>query len=130
LLQSSIMKLANSVVVITGAESDRGRAAALRLAKKGARLVRVARPGDALAELSARCERAGAPHAIAAPGDVTEAGVRARIAAQTVDAFGHIDLWLEDGRMPPRRKWLRRFAYALGAAALVLMVRRLGALDV
>ena len=121
------MKLANSVVVITGASSGIGRATALRLARKGARLVLVARPGDALAELSVECERAGAPHAIAAPADITDAGVRTRVVAQTIDAFGRIDRWIDAVERVRPRRWKRLLAVVLGVGVLGFGLWRLRA---
>jgi len=45
-----------AVVVITGASSGIGRAAALRFAREGARVVLAARSGQALADLAADCD--------------------------------------------------------------------------
>jgi NADP-dependent 3-hydroxy acid dehydrogenase YdfG len=64
--------LANCVVVITGASSGIGRAAADRFAQEGSRLVLAARAADPLERVAQECERRGAP-AIAIPTDVRDA---------------------------------------------------------
>ncbi|MGH9072352.1 MAG: SDR family NAD(P)-dependent oxidoreductase, partial [Acidimicrobiales bacterium] len=50
------MRISGSTIVVTGASSGIGRDAALRLARKGARVWAVARNGDRLAALAAECE--------------------------------------------------------------------------
>jgi NADP-dependent 3-hydroxy acid dehydrogenase YdfG len=60
-----------SVIVITGASSGIGRAAATAAAQQGANLVLAARQEDALRAVAAECERLGG-HALAVPTDVID----------------------------------------------------------
>ncbi len=88
-------KLRNTVVVITGASSGIGRAAAAAFAKEGASVVVAARREEPLAEVAAACERLGG-RGLAVPTDVTdEAAVRA-LARRAVEAFGRIDVWVNN----------------------------------
>lgn len=88
-------KLQGSVVVITGASSGIGRAAAQLFAERGAAVVLAARHQETLIEVADACERAGA-RAIAEPTDVTsEPAVRA-LARRAVEAFGRIDVWVNN----------------------------------
>ena len=82
---------ANRVVVLTGASSGIGRALALALAKRGARLVLAARDETALAEVAEAC-RLGGGEARAVPTDVTEPEDCGRLVAASVAAFGRIDV--------------------------------------
>ena len=65
------MELRDTVVVITGASSGIGEATAVAFAKRGARVVLVARRIDRLEALAERIERAGG-RALAWKGDVTD----------------------------------------------------------
>jgi NAD(P)-dependent dehydrogenase (short-subunit alcohol dehydrogenase family) len=85
--------LSDCVVVITGASSGIGRAAAQAFAREGSRLVLAARASQPLQDAASECERAGAK-ALAIPTDVRdEAAVRA-LAERAVARFGRLDVWV------------------------------------
>ncbi len=82
-------------MVVTGASSGLGRAIALELANRGARLVLAARRGDALEDTARQCHKLGAS-AIAVETDVTiEAEVNA-LAARAVEELGGLDVWINN----------------------------------
>jgi short-subunit dehydrogenase len=83
------------VVVITGASSGAGRAAALAFANNGARLVLAARREAALAEAIKECEELGAT-AMYVVTDVTDAAAMKHLAKVAVDFGGHIDVWVNN----------------------------------
>jgi NADP-dependent 3-hydroxy acid dehydrogenase YdfG len=88
-------EIAGSVVVITGASSGIGRAAAYAFADEGARLVLAARDAAALNEVKRACEERGV-EAIVVPTDVgDEAAVRS-LRDEAVRRFGRIDTWVND----------------------------------
>lgn len=88
-------KLKGKVVVLTGASSGIGRAAAGLFAREGCRLVLAARGEEALERTAAECRALGAD-ALAVPTDVTdEAQVRA-LAARAMEEFGGFDVWVND----------------------------------
>jgi short-subunit dehydrogenase len=88
--------LRGATIVITGASSGIGRAAALAFAHHGAHLVLAARRADVLAEVAAACEQLGA-RALAVPTDVTDAAAVQQL-AETAAAFGEgkIDIWINN----------------------------------
>jgi NAD(P)-dependent dehydrogenase (short-subunit alcohol dehydrogenase family) len=78
------------VVVVTGATSGIGRAAAALVSARGARLVAVGRGRAGLRELTESLALGADVHAVAA--DVTDAGAPARIVAEAISAYGAIDV--------------------------------------
>ncbi|MFB4394270.1 MULTISPECIES: SDR family oxidoreductase [unclassified Pseudomonas] len=88
--------LRDKVVVITGASSGIGRAAAHAFACKGARLVLAARDEEALFDVLDECTDCGTD-AIAITTDVTHSDQVQALAAKAAD-FGHgrIDIWVNN----------------------------------
>ncbi len=81
------------VVVITGASSGIGRAAALRLGREGAAVVMCARRADPL-EAAAADVRAAGGQAMAIVADVTRPDEMLRVVDSAVERFGQIDVML------------------------------------
>jgi NAD(P)-dependent dehydrogenase (short-subunit alcohol dehydrogenase family) len=82
-------------IVITGASSGIGLATAQAACKRGAKVVLVARNGDALARIERELVAAGgqATHVIA---DVGERSSAERVAAAAVERFGGFDTWVNN----------------------------------
>jgi len=85
--------LSNCVVVITGASSGIGRAAALAFAERGSRLALAARAEPPLEEIAGECEARGT-EALWLPTDVREEEQVSELARRTVDRFGRLDVWV------------------------------------
>ncbi|MFC1456148.1 SDR family oxidoreductase [Microvirga arabica] len=87
--------IAGLSVVITGASSGIGRAAALAFARRGARVALAARRTELIEEVAGECRDLGAK-AIAVTTDVTDAGAVAALAHAAEHAFGGIDVWINN----------------------------------
>jgi NAD(P)-dependent dehydrogenase (short-subunit alcohol dehydrogenase family) len=83
------------VVVITGASSGIGLAAARAMASRGARLVLAARGVEPLERARADCAARGA-EAIAVPTDVSEEPAVQALGRSAVERFGRIDVWVNN----------------------------------
>lgn len=84
--------LANKVAIITGASSGIGRATALALAERGARLALLARSGDVLAEAAKRAKKLGARDVSGLVCDVREEKSVEQAVATVLNQFGQIDI--------------------------------------
>jgi NAD(P)-dependent dehydrogenase (short-subunit alcohol dehydrogenase family) len=104
--------LCDRVAIVTGASQGIGRAIAVELAKVGAHVVACSRRASKL-ETVAQSVRAEGRSALAIPCDVGEAEQVDRAVAETLAAFGRVDLLINNAgyriRSPledlPRREW-------------------------
>jgi len=131
-------KLSGSVVVITGASSGMGKAAALEFAKRGAKVVVAARREDALEATADEC-RAGGTEALAVPADMTDENDVKELARRAMERFGRIDVWVNNaavaaaGRFEevpaePFRRVMETnfFGYVHGARAVLPIFKKQG----
>ncbi|MER7070510.1 SDR family NAD(P)-dependent oxidoreductase [Terrabacter sp. NPDC000476] len=83
--------LHGAAVLVTGASSGIGLAAAHELARIGARLALVARDRDALERAADECRRLGAADVVVLPTDLRDDDAVATAVAAVVDAYGRLD---------------------------------------
>ncbi|MES1184237.1 MAG: SDR family NAD(P)-dependent oxidoreductase [Myxococcales bacterium] len=88
-------RLTGKVVVLTGASSGLGRAAALELARRKARLVIASRRADSLEDTARLCRQAGA-EVVSVVTDVTKEGDVAALANRAQQLTGDIDVWVNN----------------------------------
>lgn len=91
----------NRVIILTGATQGIGRATALTLAEAGCRLVLAARNAEALQDLTGMLTKAG-HQAVAVPTDIGNIGQAAALATKTVEAFGKIDVVINNAAIGVR----------------------------
>jgi NAD(P)-dependent dehydrogenase (short-subunit alcohol dehydrogenase family) len=88
-----LSSLDEQVVVVTGASSGIGRETAVRLARRGARVVVSARSADDLADVVREIE-ADRGHALAYAADVAVPEEMVALATKAVEEHGRIDTWV------------------------------------
>ncbi len=91
----SLKPLHQQTLVLTGATSGIGLATALEAARRGARLVLVARSSEDLETAAARCRAEGAEVETVAA-DVADAAVHTLIHDRAHERFGGFDTWIND----------------------------------
>jgi len=97
---SSTNNVSGKVVIVTGASSGLGESTALHLAERGAKLVLAARRTDRLNKLVGDIRAAGG-QAIAVATDVAKRDDLERLAAAAVEAFGRIDVLVNNAGVMP-----------------------------
>src|ERR1044072_4773050 len=90
-----LKKLSEQVVVITGASSGIGLVTAREAARRGAKLVLVARAEDALRQLVEEINASGGEATYVAADVGREEEVR-RVAEEALARFGRIDTWVNN----------------------------------
>jgi short-subunit dehydrogenase len=91
----SLKKINEQVVVITGATSGIGLTTAREAARRGAKLVLVARNGDALEQLASELKAQGA-EVLPVVADVGDLEQIRNVAARAIEQFGHFDTWINN----------------------------------
>jgi 7-alpha-hydroxysteroid dehydrogenase len=128
-------RIDDQVAIVTGAGRGIGAASAIALAEAGADVVISARSEDQLAEVAAKIEAAGR-RAHVVPADLSDLDAVAGLAQAAKDAFGRLDIVIDNlgGSMPrPFEHTSPRFlteafsfnvatAHALNRAAVPLML--------
>lgn len=94
-MSALLKKLSDQVIVVTGASSGIGLATARAAARRGARVVLAARDARDLREAvdAITAEGGRATYVVA---DVASFDEVARVAERAVEAFGHIDTWVNN----------------------------------
>jgi short-subunit dehydrogenase len=104
-VSSRLTRLRGRRALVTGASSGIGRALALRLAGEGVRVALVARRAEALEALAAEL-RAGGGEALVLPCDVAVREAVAASAARVVEAWGGVDLLVNNAGYGHHRRFL------------------------
>jgi NADP-dependent 3-hydroxy acid dehydrogenase YdfG len=92
--------ISEKVCIVTGASSGIGEAAAVALARRGAKLVIAARRADRLADLAGRINEAGG-QALAVTCDVTDRAQVKSMVDRTMVTFGRIDVLINNAGIMP-----------------------------
>jgi short-subunit dehydrogenase len=101
------VELRDAGVLLTGASSGIGAAAAEALARRGARLALVARREPLLKEVAARCRDLGGPEPVVLPADLVDLDTAQRVALEAEQALGGVDVLVNNAGIPKRRPVLR-----------------------
>jgi 3-oxoacyl-[acyl-carrier protein] reductase len=94
-----VSRLKGRVALVTGASRGIGLAIAARFVEEGARVCVTARKPEPLAEAVAQL--GGEEHALAVPGKADDAEHRAAAVARTIEAFGRLDILVNNTGINP-----------------------------
>lgn len=121
--------LTGRVAIVGGGSKGIGKATAMLLAQEGARVVIAARGSEALAHAAAAIRDATATDVLAAQCDMASDDDIRRLVARTVEAYGAIDVLVNNAGGPPPGRfeqhddaaWLR--AFELNLMSVVRLTR-------
>jgi len=85
-------RFAGTTALVTGASSGVGRAVALELAGRGARVLATARRGDRLSAVAAEAAGFDTSPMLVEVGDITDAAFRRRLVERATSAWGGLDI--------------------------------------
>ena len=111
--------LTGKVAVVTGGGQGIGEGIAKGFAAAGAAVVVAARRADRVAQVAADIEAAGG-RALAVPTDVTDRVALEALADAAVNAFGHLDVWVNNAGGSSVQSPLRELSEADWDACLAL----------
>lgn len=111
--------LTGKVAVVTGGGQGIGEGIAKGFAAAGAAVVVAARRADRVAQVAADIEAAGG-RALAVPTDVTDRAALEALADAAVNAFGHLDVWVNNAGGSSVQSPLRELSEADWDACLAL----------
>ncbi|MBM3661584.1 MAG: SDR family NAD(P)-dependent oxidoreductase [Actinobacteria bacterium] len=97
------LAVSGSNVLLTGASSGIGAAAAVAFGRAGARLVVTARRVDRLETVAAAARDAGASEVHVVPADLGDLSDAERLAEVTTDLLGGVDVLVNNAGIPKRR---------------------------
>lgn len=92
--------LTDKVVVVSGVGPGLGRSIAVRSARDGADVVLAARTESVLAEVAEEVEKAGR-RALPVPTDITDPASASALAGAAIDAFGRVDVLVNNAFQAP-----------------------------
>lgn len=95
------MRFSNQVIWVTGASAGIGEALALEFHREGAHVVLSGRRADELNRVKDLCTQ-GPGKTLVVPFDVTDAPARAAAVDQVLNAFGHIDMLVNNAGVSQR----------------------------
>ena len=111
--------LSGECAVVTGAGRGIGEGIARTLAAAGASVVCAARRGDEIARVAKQIEADGGK-AIAVPTDVTDPDAVTALAREARDAFGRLDVWVNNAGGSPVQRRLTKLSREDWDAAVAL----------
>src|SRR5215207_7416571 len=115
----------DKVVLVTGGSSGIGRALAVELGRRGARVGVLARRAEALIEVAGEVEQAGGK-ALALPADVRDAGEMEKAVARVRELWGGVDVLVANAGMSTTTGATRLSA---GEAGDVISVNVIGVIN-
>jgi short-subunit dehydrogenase len=125
------MQVKGSRILVTGASSGIGAALAVRAARAGATVGLVARREDRLARVLATCQESS-PDSRMWVADLGDVALAERVALEAWQAFGHLDVLVNNAGVPMRRhtasldyetlEWVMRVNFLAPARMMIALL--------